>query len=34
MRNDWTLTRLETALFIVAATLMASGFVWASGSIG
>jgi hypothetical protein len=34
MRSDWTLTRFETALFIVAAALMASGFVWASGSIG
>ncbi len=34
MRNDWTLTRLETALFITSVTLMASGFVWASGSIG
>jgi hypothetical protein len=31
MRNDWTLTRLETALFIAAATLAATGFVWAAG---
>ena len=34
MRSDWTLTRLETALFIVAATLMVSVFVWSSGGIG
>ena len=31
MRNDWKLTRLETALFITAATLAATGFVWAAG---
>jgi hypothetical protein len=31
MRNDWTLTQLETALFIAGATLAASGFVWAAG---
>jgi hypothetical protein len=31
MRTDWTLTRLETALFIAGATLMASGFLWAAG---
>jgi hypothetical protein len=30
MRNDWTLTRLETALFITGVTLIASGFAWAA----
>jgi hypothetical protein len=30
MRNDWTLTPLEMALFVAAATLMASGFVFAT----
>jgi hypothetical protein len=34
MRSDWTLTRLESTLFILAATLVASGFLWATGSIG
>jgi hypothetical protein len=33
MRNDWTLTRLETALFITGVTLIASGFVWATGIV-
>jgi hypothetical protein len=31
MSNDWTLTRLEMALFIAGVTLMASGFAWAAG---
>jgi hypothetical protein len=31
MRNDWTLTRLETALFVASVTLVAGGFVWAAG---
>jgi hypothetical protein len=31
MRGDWTLTRLETGLFIAGATLMAGGFIWAAG---
>jgi hypothetical protein len=31
MRSDWTMTRLETALFIAGVTLVASGFVWAAG---
>jgi hypothetical protein len=34
MRNDWTLTRLETALFIASVMLVAGGFMWATGSIG
>ena len=34
MRSDWTLTRLEMALFVVAAALVATGFVWASSTIG
>jgi hypothetical protein len=42
MRSDWTLTRLEAALFIVATTLAAGGFVlvgdtidvWVSRTIG
>jgi len=32
MRNDWTLTPLEAALFIAGVTLMATGFVWAAGA--
>ena len=31
MRGDWALTRLETALFIVGVTLVASGFLWGAG---
>ena len=31
MRNDWTLTRFEMALFIAGVTLVASGFAWAAG---
>jgi hypothetical protein len=31
MRNDWTLTPSEMALFFAAVTLMASGFVMATG---
>lgn len=31
MRNDWTLTRLETALFITGVTIAAGGFMWAAG---
>jgi hypothetical protein len=31
MRGDWEMSRLETALFIAAATLMASGFMLAAG---
>jgi hypothetical protein len=31
MRGDWTMTRLEAALFITGVTLMASGFAWAAG---
>ena len=34
MRSDWTLTRLETALFIVGLMLVAGGTVWATGSTG
>ena len=34
MRNDWTLTRLEMTIFAAAAALVATGFVWASGTIG
>ncbi len=29
-RTDWTLTRLETALFIASMMLMAGGVVWAN----
>jgi hypothetical protein len=32
MRSDWTMTRLETALFITGITLMAGGFAWAAGT--
>ena len=32
MRGDWEMTRLETALFIAAATIMAGGFMLATGS--
>ncbi len=31
MRNDWTLTPSEMALFIAAVTFMASGLVMAAG---
>jgi hypothetical protein len=31
MRNNWMLTRLETALFVAAVMLMAGGVVWATG---
>ena len=31
MRSDWTMTRLETALFIAGVTLMAGGLAWATG---
>jgi len=31
MRNDWILTPPEMALFIVAATCLAAGFVMAAG---
>jgi hypothetical protein len=31
MRNDWTLTPAELALFVAAVTFMASGFVIAAG---
>ena len=34
MRSDWTLTQLEMAIFFVAAAVVATGFVWASGTIG
>jgi len=34
MRSNWALTRFETVLLIMAVTLMASGFVWISGSMG
>jgi hypothetical protein len=34
MRSDWTLTRLEMAIFVVAAAVVATGFVWASDAIG
>jgi hypothetical protein len=30
MRNDWTMTRFETALFVVAALLVAGGFMMAA----
>jgi len=31
MRNDWTLTPLEMALFVAAMALLAGGFVMAAG---
>jgi hypothetical protein len=31
MRNNWMMTPLETAIFIIAAMLMASGFVMIIG---
>jgi hypothetical protein len=31
MRSNWELTRLETALFILGVTLIASGCVWGAG---
>jgi len=30
MRNNWILTRLETAIFIAGVTLLAGGVVWAT----
>jgi hypothetical protein len=30
MRNNWILTRLETAIFIAGVTLLAGGAVWAT----
>jgi hypothetical protein len=30
MRNNWLMTRLETAMFLVGVTLMAGGAVWAA----
>ena len=34
MRNNWELTRIETALVVVAVTLVAGGFAYATGIIG
>jgi hypothetical protein len=34
MRSGWTLTRLETALFITSVMLVAGGFMWATGGVG
>jgi hypothetical protein len=30
MRNNWIMTRLETAIFITGVTLLAGGAVWAA----
>jgi hypothetical protein len=30
MRNNWILTRLETAIFIAGVTLLAGGAMWAT----
>jgi hypothetical protein len=31
MRHDWTMTRLETALFLMGLTIMTGGFMWVVG---
>ena len=31
-RNNWLMTRLETAMFLAGVTLMAGGAVWATAT--
>jgi hypothetical protein len=31
MRNNWLMTRFETAMFITGVMLLAGGVVWATG---